>query len=452
MRSKKYKDVGNCKKKQLNSIASKKIGNIIHLAVLAISILLVATTVLVGMKDNFDGFNINKINAEKTKLEQNSITKCHSNLLVINTGTKPTNSNNNSIRDLVVVHFDDNHKMIDSVSLVYDSYVKIGNTNSYGKLVNIYNKKNVNNLLLSINNSTDLNVKSYVVINDEIIMKLVDVLQSIRVNIDKDDIAPLNSNMKRLAKEYDVNKYIKIKKDGVQNINGLQAAAYAEISVGKYGNICRDRHLRRIVNKIVLGLGKCSLSDLERAKQIVSLNSDSEIKSDYLIEMIARFQTYKMGVKIKWPISYHRYTYNGTRYVFPITLLSNSNTMQNIYFVNNTYRPSSALKSQSRHIESVVEAIKKAKAEAKAKKAAEEAAKKAAEEKAKQEANNTDNNSSSNTNNNSSGDNNNSSNTNNNSNNSNNNSSSDDNVIDNGGSSSGGDSSSGDDSGFDLFN
>ena len=272
--------------------------------------------------------------------------------VIINTGLEDCKTvEKKNIRNLTVMHFADNQKNVYPIQVQSMTYARFEESGTKYKLEGgmireafSHDKPEV--LFNALNNMADLDVSRYLVVNYGTIVRLVDRMQFIRLNVKQDDIEEINKNQKEIQEKLKIGTIKEIKVPGSQQLNGLQAAAFAMMK-GKGGDSKHDRkqttNFTKVVGKIIANMKESNMADLMKDKDII-FEGDNNIDNDYLVQMAARLLSYKKMDRVTWPSNYVFKTYDGTRYKFANTVSENARKLHVEAFGETGYEISERVK------------------------------------------------------------------------------------------------------------
>ncbi|MBC2582462.1 LCP family protein [Clostridium sp. DJ247] len=153
---------------------------------------------------------------------------------------------------IIVTTIDKKRNKIKISSIMRDTYVDVrghGKT----KITEAYFYGGPKLAVRTLNENFNLNIRDYVTVDFKGLTKIIDDLGGITVNVKKYEFNEINKWIKELS-EIENTEYLPIYKEGVQELNGLQAVAYCRIrrvGDGDFERTDRQRYvLTEIINKI----------------------------------------------------------------------------------------------------------------------------------------------------------------------------------------------------------
>ncbi|MDY5423151.1 LCP family protein [Hornefia butyriciproducens] len=354
---------------------------IILLAVLA----LFAVCLAFDIQSGIDTHRAKEIKKAQAEYNLTGVGGC-SDIVLINTGMKDARDiADKDIQNIMVVSFeDDARKAIQLTSLKRMTYVPGATGKTGTALYKKYSAAHPENLLDAVQTMTGFRTDAYLAINDRTIIRMVRKIGVIQLNIDSDEIAELNRYQKILARKFHLADYTEITQPGIQPVTALQAAAYALIGSDAPEKSSSDRHARTVVRKIIRAIHGCSMADMEEYRHIL-MTGDNNFRSEYSMQVAARLEAYKLQHAVRWPQTFERHTYHGTRYVFPVTAVSNARHLQIDLFEGTKFKAAREMRIYDKKIREALRDIEAIRAEKEAARMAKEKAEKEAAEKAAKE-------------------------------------------------------------------
>ena len=116
------------------------------------------------------------------------------------------------------------------VSIYRDTYLNLGN-DTYNKCNTAYAQGGPQQAISMINMNTDMYVTDYITVGFEGLIKAVDALGGVEMEITENEISHLNNYQSTMAAAMGVD-YTPVTENGKQTLNGMQATAYCRIRYG----------------------------------------------------------------------------------------------------------------------------------------------------------------------------------------------------------------------------
>lgn len=173
------------------------------------------------------------------------------------------------IDSLTVAEFNEKKHRINVVSIDKRFYEECGS---------------IKDVIRKVNTLKKMNVENYIFVDTLTIKTLVDNDLLISATVAQDEVDLINSNIRSLADRWGIQDYILVDVPGDRIMDGLQAAAFADIH--NEGMLQQNTgHFRRIVCNIITNLGGCSFDTLEDYFPLLS-ECSSDIDSDRYYELM----------------------------------------------------------------------------------------------------------------------------------------------------------------------
>ncbi|MBQ9929048.1 MAG: LCP family protein [Lachnospiraceae bacterium] len=246
------------------------------------------------------------------------------------------------------------------VSIYRDTYLNIGN-DSYRKCNVAYALGGPEQALSMINMNTDLYVTDYVTVGFEGVMRAVDALGGVEINVTEEEIQHLNNYQISMVGESEDGKtftadegvdYIPVTEPGLQTLNGLQATAYCRIRY--IGNdFARTERQRNVIIAMLEKAKTASVGNLTEAVNSVLPHVSTSVDIEDMLDVLGMIGDFKVTVSEGFPFEGMR---NGGTIgsegscVVATSLEDNVVKLHELLFADEAYEPSEELKSFSQQI------------------------------------------------------------------------------------------------------
>lgn len=248
------------------------------------------------------------------------------------------------------------------ISIYRDTYLNLGNDN-YGKCNKAYALGGPEQAISMINMNTDLYVTDYITVGFEGLMKAVDALGGVEMDVQESEITHLNNYQISMVGEtsdgtnYTANAgtdYIPVTSAGRQTLNGLQATAYCRIRyVGD--DFKRAERQRDVLTAMMEKAKTASISELTEAINAVLPYVQTSLDVSDIIPMLSRIGDFNVTVSDGFPFAGMRnggtIGTNGSC-VIPTSLEDNVIRLHELLYDEEDYEPSKEVKEFSAIIES----------------------------------------------------------------------------------------------------
>ncbi|KEJ02799.1 LytR family transcriptional regulator [Clostridium botulinum A2B3 87] len=184
---------------------------------------------------------------------------------------------------VMILSLDKKHKKVKLSSIMRDSYVDIeghGKT----KLNHAYAYGGPELAIKTINSNFKLNIRDFVAVDFYGLEKIIDTVGGVEIPVRSDEIKYINSYMQGTAKVE--NKAVQeVQNPGLQNLNGMQAVAYARIRYTSGGDYERTERQRTILTAVMNKIKKLGPTEFPKVVSVLLPNVESSLSSTEIIKM-----------------------------------------------------------------------------------------------------------------------------------------------------------------------
>ncbi|OSB14020.1 LCP family protein [Clostridium botulinum] len=184
---------------------------------------------------------------------------------------------------VMILSLDKKHKKVKLSSIMRDSYVDIeghGKT----KLNHAYAYGGPELAIKTINSNFKLNIRDFVAVDFYGLEKIIDTVGGVEIPVRSDEIKYINSYMQGTAKVE--NKAVQeVQNPGLQNLNGMQAVAYARIRYTSGGDYERTERQRTVLTAIMNKIKKLGPTEFPKVVSVLLPNVESSLSSTEIIKM-----------------------------------------------------------------------------------------------------------------------------------------------------------------------
>lgn len=238
------------------------------------------------------------------------------------------------------------------VSVYRDTYLNLGN-DTYKKCNTAYAQGGPEQAIGMLNLNTDLYITDYITVGFEGLMKAVDALGGIEMDITEVEITHLNNYQSTMAEEMGI-EYTPVTAAGKQNLNGLQATAYCRIRYGGGDDFRRAERQRDVLTAMMEKGKHSSLGALTEALYGVLPSVRTSLDVEDILPVLGMVGDYKVTVSDGFPFEGMRnggtIGTNGSC-VVPVSLEENVVKLHELLYAQKDYKVSREVKEFSRIIE-----------------------------------------------------------------------------------------------------
>ncbi len=179
-------------------------------------------------------------------------------------------------------------RQLDLTSIYRDTYLSIDESHGYSKINHAYAYGGPALSLKALNQNLDLALTDFVTVNFNSLAGMVDALGGIQIEIKEDELDQVNRYARDVAKILGV-KTKKIKKAGLQTLDGAQATGYCRVRYTEGGDFRRTSRQRTVLQAI---LSKCKRSGPIRLFRLV------HAAAPLICTSLGPFECIKLGFRL----------------------------------------------------------------------------------------------------------------------------------------------------------
>ena len=274
--------------------------------------------------------------------------KGYTNIALFGLGSRtPGSLGEGELSDTIIIASINNEtKEVRLMSVYRDTYLNRA-ADTYGKCNAAYSDGGPKQAMEMLNTNLDLNIKYYVSIDFTALIKTVDLLGGVEIDVKEEEIDAINGYMYETteiaekAEDDSINPYNDfITEPGLQTLYGVQATAYCRIRKVGNNDFERTERQRRVIEQIVekaksAGLGTIN-SIIDEVFPLIATN----IPQTTLIGMAASMMSYELGESSGFPSYRSDARMDGQQVVVPADLVANVTELHKFLFDEDDYYPS----------------------------------------------------------------------------------------------------------------
>lgn len=249
---------------------------------------------------------------------------------------------------IIIASINKKTKDIKLASIYRDTYVDIPGY-GFDKINAAYFRGGYPLALNTINTNFDLNVKEFVTVNFNSVVKVIDLLGGITLDITQEELKYVNGYTKELNKINGTNVG-KLKSAGTQLVNGTHATAYARIRYTAGGDYKRTERQRIVIKKIFEKAKSADLLTINAIINEIFPQIYTNLDSMDMLALAKDILSYNIVDETGFPFDKKADYYNKISYVFPIDLSANVSKLHEFLFEDESYEPSQKVKEISNKI------------------------------------------------------------------------------------------------------
>jgi LCP family protein required for cell wall assembly len=252
---------------------------------------------------------------------------------------------------IIIASINKKTKDVKLASVYRDTYVNIPDK-GFNKINAAYFKGGYPLALNTINTNFDLNVREYITVNFDALVKVIDLLGGIKLDITEEELGYVNGYTKELNKINGTNVG-NLKSAGTQVVNGTHATAYARIRYTAGGDFKRAERQRIVLEKIFEAAKSTNIITLNKIFNEIFPMIYTNLDSVDMLSIGKDIFTYHIVDQTGFPFEKNAATYKGISYVFPIDLTANVKELHQFLFNDKEYIPTKTVNTYSKEISSI---------------------------------------------------------------------------------------------------
>ncbi|MEE0514436.1 MAG: LCP family protein [Emergencia sp.] len=238
------------------------------------------------------------------------------------------------------------------MSVYRDTYLKFGDTDTYGKITDSNRGEGPAMVIKSLNQAMDLNINKFVVVNFGAVADLVNAVGGITVDVQEEEISELNKYTAQTAKNVGQKEYRLVEKAGEQELEGVQAVSYGRIRKGVGDDFKRTERMRIVLGKVFEKLKTMSIGELNKLLDTMLPHVKTNLSNSDMLGLATRLVDFNIKSGKGWPYEVTGGFINGVSYVFPDNLAENTIKLHQEMFGQKDYKPSETVQAISDTISS----------------------------------------------------------------------------------------------------
>lgn len=343
-----YENEGIKRKKKKTK--KKKKNKFLKILVRIILLLVILIVVMVGVLIGYVFNKLSKVDYQEeiignVEINEGVENEGYLNVALFGIDARSNEYDKNSGSDtIMIVSLNKKTKDVKMVSVYRDSYLCYED-NQYTKLTDIYRKYGPEKTVSVLNRNLDLDISEYVTINFEVVADVVNYVGGIEIDVGKADMQWINGYIQENIKVTGI-KSKNIPKAGRQNLDGIQALAYARIRyVGT--DINRAERQREVLMKTFDKVKKMNAVKLNGLIDQVLPKVKTTISTTEILGLATGITQYNITTSEGFPYKWADYEPAGVYYLAPRNLEENVIKLHQELFSEEDYKVSSTLQKIS---------------------------------------------------------------------------------------------------------
>ena len=242
---------------------------------------------------------------------------------------------------MIIASINNETKEVRLMSVYRDTYLNRAD-DTYGKCNAAYSKGGPKQAMEMLNTNLDLNIQYYVSIDFVALIKTIDILGGVEIDVQDNEWEWVNAYMyetTEVSEDYLDHYSPFLEGPGLQTLDGLQATSYCRIrAVGDdYGRTERQRTvISQIVEKAkTAGIGKI-IEIIDEVFPLVATN----IPKTTMVSLASSMMSYELGESSGFPSMRENARIDGQDTIIPADLVANVTELHQFLFDEDDYYPS----------------------------------------------------------------------------------------------------------------
>ena len=297
----------------------------------------------IDISDSADSADV-KVNEQ---VVGSKVMKGYTNIALFGVDSRDENLDSSNSDTTIVASINNDTKEVKLVSIYRDTYLNIGqDKDKYDKANAAYAIGGPVQAMSMLNTNMDLNIKNYVAVDFNALVKVIDLLGGLDVDLSYEEIEHMNNYCVETS-EVTGKSYKKIEPEvgGTYHLNGVQAVSYARIRYTDGGDAQRTVRQRIVLLNIMQKLQQMDLTTINKIADSVFSQIATNFSFTEILNYAKDFQKYKVGETLGFPNTRYSKMLSGVGSTeIADTLASNVAEVHQFLFGDTDYQVSGTVK------------------------------------------------------------------------------------------------------------
>ncbi len=249
---------------------------------------------------------------------------------------------------IMIASINNDTKKVKLVSVYRDTYMNRGD-DTYWRCNEAYARGGPAQAMNMLNTNLDLNIQYFVSVDFMALIKTIDLLGGIEVDVQEEEWEWVNAYM--LETTYITQQYGKtLDGPGLQTLYGLQATSFCRIRATAGSDFRRTERQQMVLKLIAEKAKKSSLGTINSIIDEVFPLIATNIPKTEMLSMAASMMSYEMGETCGFPTMLENVQINGAKMLAPADLEANVRELHRFLFDEDDYYPSPTVLKYSEQI------------------------------------------------------------------------------------------------------
>lgn len=252
---------------------------------------------------------------------------------------------------IIIASINNETKEVKLVSVYRDTYLQVSEEGTYSKINSAYSRNGgAVGMMSTLNKNLDLDIQDYVSVDWYALVKTINLLGGIDVEMDAKEAAQVNKYVRDIgpATGYTTDR---VATEGANHLDGVQALSYARIRKGVGDDFKRTERQREVIAKMVEKIKSSGVSTLSKIMDEVFPDIETSLTYTEMLQMGTSLLDYHMGESLGFPEDRGGKNMGSSgSCVIPVSLLTNVQKLHAFLFENESYTPSVTVQQISNNI------------------------------------------------------------------------------------------------------
>ncbi len=252
---------------------------------------------------------------------------------------------------IIIVTINNKTNEVRMASVYRDTYMQISADGKFAKVNAAYNSQGgAKGLVEALNRNLDLAIDDYVAVDWYALVKTIDLIGGIEIELSNAEANAVNDLIweNELVTGFQTDR---VAKPGLNELDGVQALAYARIRSLKGSDFARTERQRMVITKMLEKAKTSSISTLVKVIDEVFPDVATSLSTTELIELASGMMSYQLTETTGFPEDRGNAVIGEvTSYIIPVSLLTNVEDLHAFLYGNEKYVPSVQLQNISNQI------------------------------------------------------------------------------------------------------
>lgn len=314
-----------------------------------IIVILIIAMIVVGVGYGYIYSKLNKIKRDKVENYTDKELSCvdvdgYVNILLIGIDSRDISDYKDARADAIIIaSIEEKTGKVYLTSIYRDTYLKLGDENYYDKINHAFANGGPKEMMKTINQALDLNIKKYVLFNFKAVSDVVEEVDGINIDVQDYEIDELNKYTYETALIIGTENYNMVSEAGPQKLTGPQAVAYGRIRKGVGDDFKRTERMRTVIKKLLTKVKKQSFLKIDNLIDATMPQIRTNLSNSDILTFGYKLKDFNIKGSKGFPYTITTGYLNGTAYVFPADLENDVIELHKKVFKNKNYKPSKSV-------------------------------------------------------------------------------------------------------------